>query len=61
MSAEVEKVEDEEKPSELTMDTEVLRKTCNYALIKVGRARPRLPALSPALRVPAAASFGGPP
>lgn len=42
MSAEVEKVDEEEKPSELTMDTEILRKTCNYALIKVrGAARAR--------------------
>ena len=39
MSAEADKVDDDEKPSELTMDTEVLRKTCNYALIKV-RATP---------------------
>ncbi|KAJ1635963.1 hypothetical protein T492DRAFT_1141403 [Pavlovales sp. CCMP2436] len=36
MSAEADKgvIDDDEKPSELTMDTEVLRKTCNYALIK---------------------------
>lgn len=40
MAAEGEKVvTEEEKPSELTMDTEVLRKTCNYALIKVTEAR----------------------
>jgi hypothetical protein len=51
MSAEAEKVtEDDEKPSVLTMDMEVLRKTCNYALIKVralkhrcGRARAPTP------------------
>mmetsp|Transcript_16691 Transcript_16691/g.56087 ORF Transcript_16691/g.56087 Transcript_16691/m.56087 type:complete len:124 (-) Transcript_16691:249-620(-) len=34
MATEAEKVVDEEKPSELSMDTEVLRKSCNYALIK---------------------------
>jgi hypothetical protein len=60
MSAEVEKAEEEEKPSELTMDTELLRKTCNYALIKVGRCacrtRPRRPARARARGVARAAA-----
>lgn len=53
MATEVEKpVAEEEKPSELTMDAEVLRKTCNYALIKVRATR----LLRPGLRSPPCAA-----